>query len=182
MRDGRTEYRGGLEVCPADVESDGIPWHCDTISVPGTRPEDSPCWTHMRYLVGIDLGTTNSALAYIDLQNRPKVGNLGLKTFPTPQLVAPGQVGERPLLPSFLYIPGQHDLPPGSVALPWDANAAYAVGEFARTHGAKVPGRLVSSAKSWLCHAGVDRTAPLLPWTAPPDLTRLSPLEVSTRY
>jgi len=136
----------------------------------------------MRYLVGIDLGTTNSALAYIDLQNRPKVGNLGLKTFPIPQLIGPGQVAERSLFPSFLYIPGQHDLPPGSVALPWDANATYAVGEFARNHGAKVPGRLVSSAKSWLCHAGVDRTAPLLPWTAPPDVTRLSPLEVSTRY
>ena len=136
----------------------------------------------MRYLVGIDLGTTNSALAYIDLQNKPKVGNLGLKTFAVPQLVAPGQMGERALLPSFLYLPGQHDLPPGSVALPWDANAGYAVGEFARNHGAKVPGRLVSSAKSWLCHAGVDRTAPLLPWTAPPDVPRLSPLEVSTRY
>ncbi|HJZ92069.1 MAG TPA: Hsp70 family protein [Gemmataceae bacterium] len=136
----------------------------------------------MRYLVGIDLGTTNSALAYIDLQNRPRVGNLGEKTFPIPQLVAPGQVGERPLLPSFLYIPGQHDLPAGSVALPWDANASYAVGEFARNHGAKVPGRLVSSAKSWLCHPGVDRTAPLLPWTAPPDVQRLSPLEVSTWY
>ena len=135
-----------------------------------------------RFLVGIDLGTTNSALAYIDLQNRPKVGNLGLKTFAIDQLVAPGQMGDRSLLPSFLYIPGQHDLPPGSVALPWDPDAKYAVGEFARNHGAKVPGRLVSSAKSWLCHPGVDRTAPLLPWTAPPDVPRLSPLEVSTRY
>jgi hypothetical protein len=66
--------------------------------------------------------------------------------------------------------------------LPWDASATYAVGEFARNHGAKVPGRLVSSAKSWLCHPGVDRTAPLLPWTAPPDVPRLSPLEVSVRY
>jgi molecular chaperone DnaK (HSP70) len=135
-----------------------------------------------RFLVGIDLGTTNSALAYIDLQNRPKVGNLGLKTFAIPQLVAAGTMGERSLLPSFLYIPGQHDLPPGSVALPWNQNATYAVGEFARNHGAKVPGRLVSSAKSWLCHPGVDRTAPLLPWTAPPDVPRLSPLEVSVRY
>lgn len=135
-----------------------------------------------RYLVGIDLGTTNSALAYIDLQNRPRVGNLGLKTFPIPQLVAAGRMGDRSLLPSFLYIPGQHDLPPGSVALPWDPDAEYAVGEFARNHGAKVPGRLVSSAKSWLCHPGIDRTAPLLPWTAPPDVPRLSPLEVSTRY
>lgn len=136
----------------------------------------------MRYLVGIDLGTTNSAIAYIDLKNRPRVGHLGLKTFAVAQLVAAGQMADRPLLPSFLYLPGQHDLPPGSVALPWEPNATYAVGEFARNHGAKVPGRLVSSAKSWLCHPGVDRTAPLLPWTAPPDVPRLSPLEVSTRY
>src|SRR5215204_3498211 len=127
----------------------------------------------MRYLVGIDLGTTNSALAYIDLLNRPRVGNLGLKTFHIPQLVAAGQTFERPLLPSFLYIPGQHDLPPGSVALPWNKDAAYAVGEFARNHGAKVPGRLVSSAKSWLCHPGVDRTSPLLPWSAYPDVQRI---------
>src|SRR5205085_7582706 len=94
----------------------------------------------------------------------------------------PGQMGDRSLLPSFLYIPGQHDLPAGSVALPWDPDINYAVGEFARNHGAKVPGRLVSSAKSWLCHPGVDRTAPLLPWTAPPDVPRLSPLDVSARY
>ncbi|WP_020468396.1 hsp70 family protein [Zavarzinella formosa] len=136
----------------------------------------------MRYLVGIDLGTTNSALAYIDLQNRPRVGNLGLKTFPVPQLVAAGQMGERSLLPSFLYLPGSHDLPPGSVALPWNPSATDAVGEFARNHGSKIPGRLISSAKSWLCHPGVDRTAPLLPWNAPPEVPRLSPLEVSTRY
>lgn len=135
-----------------------------------------------RFLVGIDLGTTNSALAYIDLQNRPRTGNLGLKTFPITQLVAAGQTADRPLLPSFLYVPGQHDLPPGAVSLPWNKDANYAVGEFARNHGAKVPGRLVSSAKSWLCHTGVDRTAPLLPWSAPPDVPRLSPLEVSTRY
>ena len=127
----------------------------------------------MRYLVGIDLGTTNSALAYIDLQNRPRVGNLGLKTFPVPQLIAAGQMMDRSLLPSFLYIPGQHDLPPGSVALPWNKDATYAVGEFARNHGAKVPGRLVSSAKSWLSHVGVDRTAPLLPGQ-PPRRARLS--------
>jgi hypothetical protein len=91
-------------------------------------------------------------------------------------------MGERSLLPSFLYMPGPHDLPAGSVALPWNSEAIYCVGEFARQHGSKIPGRLVSSAKSWLCHAGVDRTAPLLPWTAPPDVSRLSPLEVSTDY
>jgi len=136
----------------------------------------------MRYLVGIDLGTTNSALASIDIQAKPRSGALGVHTFGMAQLVAPGHVADRPLLPSFLYLPGQHDLPPGSVALPWKPDATFAVGEFARNHGARIPGRLVSSAKSWLCHAGVDRTAPLLPWTAPPEINRLSPLEVSARY
>ena len=135
-----------------------------------------------RYLVGIDLGTTNSALAYVDTREKPKAGGPRLHTFPVPQLVAAGQLGDQPLLPSFLYLPGPHDLPPGAVALPWKPDAAEAVGVFARNHGAKVPGRQVSSAKSWLCHPGVDRTAPLLPWAAPPDVPRLSPLEVSTRY
>src|SRR6516164_8096257 len=137
-----------------------------------------------RYLIGIDLGTTNSALAYIDLK-RGRAGKGGaaeIREFPVPQLVAPGEVAPRELLPSFLYLPGAHDLPPGATALPWEPGRAYAVGEFARNHGARVPGRLVTSAKSWLCHAGVDRSAPLLPWAAPPDVQRISPVEASTRY
>src|SRR5262245_10448844 len=136
----------------------------------------------MRYLIGIDLGTTNSALAYIDLQRKPRDSRPEIQSFPAPQLAAPGQVATRPLLPSFLYLPGPHDLPPGATAVPWDAKRDYAVGEFARNHGARVPGRLVTSAKSWLCHAGVDRSAALLPWSAPPDVPRLSPVEVSARY
>jgi molecular chaperone DnaK (HSP70) len=136
----------------------------------------------MRYLIGIDLGTTNSALAYVDLQRRPGSGRIEVQTFAIPQLVAPGELGKRPLLPSFLYVPGPHDLPARAVALPWDPNRNYAVGEFARNHGARVPGRLVTSAKSWLCHAGVDRTAALLPWAAPPDVPRISPVEASARY
>src|SRR6516162_5929292 len=135
-----------------------------------------------RYLVGIDLGTTNIALAYIDMQGyRPGAKPPAIRPFAVPQLVAPGDVGDRELLPSFLYLPGAHDLPPGATALPWEPGRAYAVGEFARNHGARVPGRLVTSAKSWLCHAGVDRSAPLLPWTAPPDVTRISPVEASAR-
>jgi hypothetical protein len=135
-----------------------------------------------RYLVGIDLGTTNSALAYVDAREKRKAGGPRLHTFDVPQLVAVGEIGSQPLLPSFLYLPGPHDLPPGAVALPWKPDATEAVGVFARNHGAKVPGRQVSSAKSWLCHPGVDRTSPLLPWGAPPDVPRLSPLEVSARY
>jgi molecular chaperone DnaK (HSP70) len=135
-----------------------------------------------RYLIGIDLGTTNNALAYIDLERKPRDGRQEIQTFTVPQLTAPGETKRRELLPSFLYLPGPHDLPAGSVALPWDPGRDYAVGEFARNHGAKVPGRLATSAKSWLCHAGVDRSAALLPWSAPPDVPRVSPVEVSARY
>src|SRR6516225_11053490 len=135
-----------------------------------------------RYLIGIDLGTTNSALAYVDLRRKPRDGRPELRSFEVPQLVAPADVAPRLFLPSFLYLPGPHDLPPGATALPWDPQRPYAVGEFARNHGARVPGRLVTSAKSWLCHAGVDRSAALLPWSAPPDVPRISPVEASARY
>jgi len=136
-----------------------------------------------RFLVGIDLGTTNIAVAYVDLAAKMK-GPDGprLQTFAVPQLVAAGDVAPRDLLPSFLYLPGPHDLPPGATDLPWRKGNAEVVGLFARHQGAKIPGRQVSSAKSWLCHPGVDRTAPLLPWAAPPEVPRLSPLEVSAKY
>src|SRR5687768_7500280 len=134
-----------------------------------------------RYLIGIDLGTTNSALAYIDLSSA-KDRAPTIHPFPIPQLLAPAEVEARPLLPSFLYLPGAHDLPAGATALPWNPTIDYTIGEFARNHGAKVPGRLATSAKSWLGHAGVDRSAPLLPWSAPPDVERISPVEASTRY
>jgi DNA-K related protein/Hsp70 protein len=134
-----------------------------------------------RYLVGIDLGTTNIAVAYVDTASKA-VGGPKLHTFNVPQVVAAGQVQEQALLPSFLYIPGPHDLSPGSIDLPWKRNPHDTCGMFARNHGAKVPGRQVTSAKSWLCHPGVDRTAPLLPWAGPPDVPRLSPLEVSAKY
>ncbi len=134
-----------------------------------------------RYLVGIDLGTTNIAVAYVDTASKA-VGGPRLNTFHIPQVVAASQVQEQDLLPSFLYIPGPHDLAPAAIDLPWRKNPTDTAGLFARNHGAKVPGRQVSSAKSWLCHPGVDRTAPLLPWAGPPDVPRLSPLEVSAKY
>lgn len=135
----------------------------------------------MRYLVGIDLGTTNIAVAFVDTASKA-AGGPKLHTFHVPQVVAAGQVQEQDLLPSFLYIPGPHDLAPGAIDLPWKKSPPDTAGLFARNHGAKVPGRQVSSAKSWLCHPGVDRTAPLLPWAGPPDVPRLSPLEVSAKY
>src|SRR5260370_34225965 len=108
-----------------------------------------------RDLIGIDLGPTNSALAYIDLKNPTVGGRLDVKPFPVPQLVAAGEVRDRPLLPSFLYLPGQHDLPPGSCILPWDPARNFAGGEFARNPGGRVPGRLVRSGKARLCRPGV---------------------------
>jgi molecular chaperone DnaK (HSP70) len=128
-------------------------------------------------VIGIDLGTTNCALAWNDLTEASS-GNV----FPIPQLTAPGAIEERPLLPSFLYVANEGEFPAGTLAVPWDKKASYFAGEFARTHGAKVPTRLVASAKSWLSHTGVDRTAPLLPWQAPPDVERLSPIDASSRY
>lgn len=134
-----------------------------------------------RYYVGIDLGTTNIAVAYVDARERSPSGPK-LHTFPIPQVVAPAEVAARPLLPSFLYLPAATEFPPGALDVPWQKGATEVIGVFARDHGARVPSRQVSSAKSWLCHAGVDRTAPLLPWGAPADVPRLSPLEVSARY
>jgi hypothetical protein len=130
-----------------------------------------------RYVVGIDLGTTNSALAYVD-----RASGRRIRTLELPQLVGPGQMGTRPILPSFCYLPGAYELPAGSAALPWDKERPYIVGELAREQGAVVPGRLVASAKSWLCHAGVDRTAPILPWGAEAEVEKISPVEASARY
>jgi molecular chaperone DnaK (HSP70) len=124
--------------------------------------------------VGIDLGTTNSAVAVADDE--------GVHDFPVAQLVAPGEIALRPVLPSFLYLPAGPELPAGSLALQWDATRDYVVGELARSQGAAVPGRLVASAKSWLCHAGVDREAQILPWSAVGDMPRVSPVEASARY
>jgi molecular chaperone DnaK (HSP70) len=132
-----------------------------------------------RYVVGIDLGTTNSAMAYVDVDEAPDE----VRTFPVPQLVAPGSVEPRDTLPSFHYQPAEGELAKGAARLPWhDRDPDYLVGTFARDHGETAPGRLISSAKSWLCHAGVDRTAELLPWHPAPDVTRLSPVDVSARY
>lgn len=133
-----------------------------------------------QYIIGIDLGTTNSAVGYVDLA-ACGADDAAVRFLEIPQLVAPGELGNRPVLPSFLYLPGPYELPPGSTALPWAPERSYAVGEFAREQGALVPGRLVSSAKSWLCHGGVDRTHAILPWGASENLDRISPIEASSR-
>ena len=132
-----------------------------------------------RYVIGIDLGTTNCALASrdtsLDDQGRIEIRNIA-------QVVNPGEVADRPLLPSFLYVPGEVDFPAGSTALPWDPQPAHVVGELARKRGAENAVRLVASAKSWLSFAGAQRTAPILPWGAPPEVPHISPVDASAAY
>ncbi|HYC21574.1 MAG TPA: Hsp70 family protein [Candidatus Bathyarchaeia archaeon] len=130
-----------------------------------------------RYVVGIDLGTTNSAVAFAEPD-----GDREIASFAIPQLVAPGDLQARPALPSALYVAGAHDVAEGELALPWRADERYVVGVLARRLGERIAGRLITSAKSWLCHGGVDRSAAILPWGAPPEVAKLSPVAASARY
>jgi molecular chaperone DnaK (HSP70) len=133
-----------------------------------------------RYIVGIDLGTTNSALAYVD--NAGPEEGARIEIGGVPQLVNPGEVEDRSLLPSFLFIPGEMDFPKGSLNLPWDRNPQFVIGELARKRGAENPARLISSAKSWLSYAAVNRAAAILPWQSPDEVPKLSPVDSSARY
>jgi hypothetical protein len=133
-----------------------------------------------KYIVGIDLGTTNSALARCDATAAEEESRIEVRSIP--QLVNPNEVAERTLLPSFLYIPGEFDFPKGSLALPWEPEPKLVIGELARKRGAESPNRLVASAKSWLSYAAVNRTAPILPWQAPEEVPKLSPVEASSQF
>ena len=133
-----------------------------------------------KYIVGIDLGTTNSALARCDATAPEEESRIEIHGIP--QLVNPSEMAERTLLPSFLYIPGEFDFPKGSLALPWDPEPKFVIGELARKRGAESPNRLVASAKSWLSYAAVNRTAPILPWQAPDEVPKLSPVEASSQF
>ncbi|HBD08198.1 MAG TPA: nucleotide-binding protein, partial [Syntrophobacteraceae bacterium] len=131
-----------------------------------------------KYIVGIDLGTTHTVLAFTPVPTGDDQ-EIAIGVFPVPQVTNPGELKAQPLLPSFLFFPGSHDVPPGSLGLPWDPRRDFAVGEFARQRGAELPQRLVSSAKSWLCHRGVDRTQPILPWDGPAEGRRISPVDAA---
>ncbi len=130
---------------------------------------------HSRFTVGIDLGTTNTALAYADShEDFAKV-----RILPIPQLKAPGEIVEAELLPSFAFSPDQGKLPEGSLALPWGRTQPCSIGIAARDAGCQTPSRFISSTKSWLCHPGVDRRARILPWNAEKAPDPKSPVEVS---
>jgi len=134
-----------------------------------------------KFSIGIDLGTTHCALSYVDIA-RCDGEQVAQEIMLVPQLTAPGSVESLGLLPSFIYLPHASELAAGDLSLPWTSELDYAAGEMARSRGAATPIRLVLSAKSWLCHAGVDRRAAILPNDAPPEVERLSPFEASQRY
>ena len=131
-----------------------------------------------QFILGIDLGTSNSCLSLCEVETGRARG------IDITQVLGPGVIGEKPLLPSALYIPASGEYAEGSFALPWDdaASAGSVVGTFARERAALVPDRLVTSAKSWLCNPHVDRRAPILPWQSDLAEARVSPLEASRRY
>ncbi len=132
-----------------------------------------------RFVVGIDLGTTNSVVAYADTAAADAAT---VALLPIPQVTAPGAVEAQALLPSFLYVPMDGEFAADALALPWEALPDVIAGDFARRRGAEVPTRVVTSAKSWLSHAGADRTAPVLPWGSPAEVRKFSPVEASARY
>lgn len=130
------------------------------------------------FVIGIDLGTTNSVLAYASLrQERAEV-----KVLPIPQLTAPHTLESRSVLPSFLYLASDTEISAGAFGVPWNAEASFAVGAVARSLSAEAPDRTVAAAKSWLCHSRVDRRQPILPWQAPASVPKISPVSVSQRY
>jgi len=134
-----------------------------------------------RFSVGIDLGTTHCVLSYAELGSL-ETDEFSQQVMDIPQLTSPGAVEERSQLPSFLYQAHSAELAEGSTALPWTAEPEYLVGEIARNLGSKTPIRLVASAKSWLCHAGVDCKAAILPAEAPEEVDRVSPFEATVAY
>lgn len=132
-----------------------------------------------KYVVGIDLGTTNSAVTYIDTHQSP----WRIRLLPLPQLTAANLVEARDTLPSFHFQGLPKEVAEGSLRLPWHVqDRDWCVGVMAREEGLKSPGRVIASAKSWLCHSGVDREAKLLPWQAAANVDRLSPVDVSARF
>ena len=134
-----------------------------------------------RYTVGIDLGTSHTVVAYADLWASDASGD-SIHLLPMDQLIAPGEVAAPALLPSVRYHPAEGELSATQLALPWHSAETAVLGRYARDLGAQVPGRLVSSAKSWLSHPGVDRSAAILPWGAEGDVEKISPVAASASY
>ena len=133
---------------------------------------------YSKYIIGIDLGTTNIAVTYVDLEEE----NRQTRIFKIPQLCAPGEIDTDDLLPSFCFFPDKKLIPEKSIDLPWKSKVEHSVGIYARNYGSAMPNRFISSSKSWLCHAGVDRRKPILPWGSTIKELQRSPLEVTSFF
>ncbi|MCK5784397.1 MAG: Hsp70 family protein [Desulfobacterales bacterium] len=131
------------------------------------------------YIIGIDLGTTNSVVTYTNA-NIQKGTRPEINIFQIPQLVDTGTVEKKDVFPSFIFLPSKHEVSSRALSLPWNQDNQIAAGEFARDRGAEVPDRMISSSKSWLCHTMIDRNKPVLPWDGPEDIEKLSPVEASS--
>ena len=138
-----------------------------------------------QYSIGIDLGTTHCVLSYLDLQmadEAAKADAIKQDVLFIPQLTAPGSIDERLQLPSFIYQFHESEVASGDLALPWNGAPNQLVGELARKMGSKTPIRLISSAKSWLCHGGVDRRSAFLPLESPEEVGKISPFAATVAY
>ncbi|EPQ8523177.1 Hsp70 family protein [Vibrio vulnificus] len=131
-----------------------------------------------KFSVGIDLGTTHCVLSFMDTQDE----QARVQVMAIPQLTAPGTVESRNQLGSFLYQPHEHEMNPASRVLPWTTEPTALVGAIARNLGGKTPLRLVASAKSWLCHGGVNRRDAFLPAGSPEEIEKVSPLRATELY
>ncbi|GAA3918957.1 Hsp70 family protein [Litoribacillus peritrichatus] len=137
-----------------------------------------------KYSVGIDLGTTHCVLSYLDLDSAMEdpTAEVEVSVLSIPQLTQPGVIEEKEQLPSFMYMAHESELTDSDIALPWNEKPEDIVGSLARNLGSKTPIRLVSSAKSWLCHGGIDRHADFLPAGSPEEVAKVSPLDATFEY
>ena len=131
-----------------------------------------------RFIIGIDLGTTNIVVSYLDASTDSAIPQL----FKIPQLIEEGEYKEFDALPAFLYIPGETEFTPGSLDLPWNSNQTFCIGAYARKKSSTVPENTISSAKSWLCVSNIERLSPILPWNQQNPDRKVSPLEATKRY
>ena len=138
--------------------------------------------TNLKYTIGIDLGTTNSVLAYSEVGDGQTNATAEIRLLEIPQLVAANTVESKRSLASFSYLANDVESVDGALALPWSENRTFATGELARARGAEAPDRTVGASKSWLCHNKVDRRAPILPWNAPTEVAKISPVAAAQQY
>ncbi|MCK5924599.1 MAG: Hsp70 family protein, partial [Methylococcales bacterium] len=153
----------------------------EILNVAETPENSKPNDGEVHFSVGIDLGTTHCVLSYVDLDATDE-DHLEQQVMAIPQLTSAGVIADKNQLPSFMYLAHEAEMSEGDKALPWSENPENLVGEIARNMGAKTPIRLVSSAKSWLCHAGIDCKQPILPAESPDEIERISPFQATVAY